>query len=96
MDLKEIKVPKQMVCPACSGKITNASAVRGGAQREFSKNMIVLCCSCTQPLIVGDSGFRILTPADVAKLSKPTQSALLSTRMVLQRILSKNPKAAPN
>lgn len=89
MKLQEIKVPKSLVCPACGGAITNMSPTRNGAQREFAKNMIVLCCSCTQPLIVGDNYLRLLTSSEVQKLSKETQASLISTRMVLQRILSK-------
>lgn len=90
MNLTEIKLPKALLCPACEKPISNASPTRNTGQK-FSKGMVIICGVCTSVLQVGDSSLILMRPDQVTSLSKESQAAILKTRLVLQRILSKKP-----
>lgn len=90
MNLTEIKLPSKLICPACEKPVTNASPTRNTGQK-FQKGLVIICSSCTTVLRVGDSALEMMRPEQVQSLSKESQAAILKTRMVLQRILSKQP-----
>jgi len=93
MNLTEIKLPKTLICPACSAPITNASATRSAPGQTFQKGVILICSSCTSVCQVGDSSLVLMTPDQVNKLSPQSKAALLATRKILQTILEKrNPR----
>lgn len=93
MKFQEIKVPAAMVCPACEHPITNASPTRKEQNPAFRKGTVILCSNCTSVLQVGDSSLQIMRPEQVNALSPRAKEAILSARLVLQRILSKKKKS---
>lgn len=96
MNLTEIKLPKQLVCPGCGKPITNASPTRSAPHPTFQKGMIVICSNCTSVCRVGDSGFELARPEHINALSKASQAAILQTRSVLQKILSRQKNTPQN
>lgn len=89
----DIKLPSQMVCPACHAPITNASPTRSAPNPQFQKGMVVICSSCTSVARVGDSALQLMSPDQINALSPQSKSAILATRKVLQETLERKKRS---
>lgn len=79
-----------MKCPNCGLDITTVADVSPNGTRTMHKSKVVICCACSAPSIVGDSGLEQLTKERFDQLDPRTQQAIRVSVEQIRRITAQS------
>lgn len=89
MNFPDIKVPKNLHCPACGKLFAKAIQTRPGSEPDFRKGMIVICGECSVVLQLGDSALIAMKPEAVNALPTDVKKSLMMSKLAVIRSLEK-------
>lgn len=73
------KLPSGWRCPKCEADLPKAMSMVGNKEVRLARGMIIICSSCSTPLILGDTELRPLSRQEFDAYSHQVKGTIVAT-----------------